>query len=357
MPVGHLETKQFLRRVRSAVFVDGAARAALWGCGVALFVVLVGRLFGLWPTPSPWWTLAVIPIMGFGAWRVHASGFGPGRAIVEVDHRLRLGGLLLAGVERDNTAWREELSRRLGAADEWLPGYDRRRWGRAVLAVAVTIGLILWLPPPAVRPAPSLDTPVAAALDLLEERAEERRTEGILADEQVEELVAKIEELREQQLAGDPVEWADVDSLEAQLERFEHQRADDAQRARHALAQLEAAARRDDADSAAGALAESMAEALEQARQAGLLDTMDPGLLGELGLSAGQEIDVGQLPDSADQLAALAAAMGDALDAPLADLGAAGLVDPGELADLASAVAAAKADLAAADPGHQHGPG
>ena len=93
------------------------------------------------------------------------------------------------------------------------PSYWGNNWSRSLDGGQTWSS---WDGPPTTS-GPSL--PIQVALDDLEQQVEQRRAEEILEDAQADELITRIGELRAQQNDGEPVAWADVDSLAAQLER------------------------------------------------------------------------------------------------------------------------------------------
>jgi hypothetical protein len=336
------------RRIRLALFLEGAALAtAILALAVAC-TLLAARALGFAPEPAPAWSAAaLLPVLA-GAVRALAAPVDHARCAVWLDRRLGLRGLLVTALETDASAWAAALRPRLAAAGGSLPRVAVRPLLVRVAGPLAFLAVVLVLPPPELA-APRANPAVAAALAELAGRVDLLAEQRVLPPGEADELRARLAALAEDLRGGERVSWSDVDALAA---RMDHAQAVAASALRNALAALGGMGAGSEGG-AASELAQQLAELLAKAASAGLLRDLPPELAAQLAAALGAEggIDAAALPRSAEELAALAARLGELFAGRLRDLAAAGLAEDLPLAELAGLDLAS---LRAGEPAHVH---
>ena len=320
------EIRTFERRVDAYAFLGGAAEGALVGAATLLAGVLVVRLLQVPFTPRPWLLgfVATAALLG-GLARLRRLGFGARDSAEHLDRRLGLQGLLLTAREADASAWRHRLDAALASAKAARPHLAPRPLLARVALAGAALALVFLLPP-VVAPARSLDQLAAETLADFEARLEQLEEEQGLDEEVAEELRDRLEGLQAQQERSGTMAWEDFDALAA---RLQHEQELEVGRLAKAAATLSALAQ----DGGRGENQdpqESLDELRELAAEAGLLDKLPDDLADALGLGEGAAGSDGMALD-AETLAQLAAAL-----AGLAGQELTGLADLGPLQGLSA---------------------
>src|SRR5580765_8117373 len=127
---GMRHVRRLSGRVRLALFVSGVVDAAGLLALAGGTVLLLLRLFGTAVLPQAWWiALGLLPIAwGCVALLRHAPDTAA--CALWLDRKLRLGGLMLSGLEADASAWQEVLRRRFAATPARVPSLRIPRLGR-----------------------------------------------------------------------------------------------------------------------------------------------------------------------------------------------------------------------------------
>jgi len=262
-----------LHRVRLATFcVAWADAAAVLALALASTLVTL-RFFGAGPEPAPsWLCLLAIPLV-WAAWQTARVGLSRLQAATWLDRKLGLEGLLVMAAETPSEAWQSELQSRLADGTPVLPRYDLRQIFQRILPAAVVLTVALLLPPAALTPRVA-NPLIGHTLLELHDKIAELEEKKLVNQEQQNELEKRLEQLEKANRNGEPLDWADVDSLEQGVERALAQSHDAASKLERAL---ERAAKGNPA-----ALDEKLKQELEKALQAakeqGLLETIDPDL-------------------------------------------------------------------------------
>jgi hypothetical protein len=320
---------------------------------VAVAVVGVARLFDLVLRPDWSWLVLLVLAIGFAIWQLRRRQLTAASSTVWLDHHLGLGGLAMAELETDASAWRGELQERLRVAEPSRP-LPRLRPGAVVVRVlgaAALIGGLWWLPAPS-RAAARQQPLLAEALSRLEDQLDLFVEHSMLDAERQVEMQARLDRLREDLETGADVGWNDLDDLAATLD---HERALAGESAEKTRAQAAQLARADAIAADPAGAAEQLAAALSDLAARGDLDTLPADLLAKLNLDAAAlqaaagaaGLDASRLPTDPELLSLLAKALADGAGQTLEGWAQAGLVAPGELQELAEV-------LARFDPAAEH---
>ena len=310
------EIRRFLGRVRAARFVGGLCEALLVLVLGLAAILLVLRLFGIAVTPSPWWALLGLPAIAWAALGVRRLNFGRRAGAVHLDRRLEMDGLLVTALERNTAAYEGRLQTKLREAREALPKMRARPLFARLGIAALVLVVVLLLPAP-VSDARAANPIVAEMLEEYEEKLAALEENEGLREETREELERRLDNLESRFEQTGELAWKDLDALE---QATEQEQAMHAARLAKAQQDLAAFARGDDEQSAAGgaAAAQRMAELLQDAKAAGLLDKLPAELRNKLGAGTenmdGAGLEGALDAESMKQLAtALSQAAGDKL--------------------------------------------
>jgi hypothetical protein len=313
--------RRFRRRAAVGLALAGFADAFAVTALLLAGVVLALRALAPDVRPAAWWAVAIGVPVAVGIWRSRRRLPSTATCAAHVDQRLALDGFLLATGAPGAEAWLPALRERLGDGSD--PG-PRLRWSRLALRTlpaAAVLAVTLALPAPEVSAAASIDPSVEASLRRLEERLARLDEKGVLREETKRDVEHRIERLREAGARGEPTPWSDVDVLAERLRHEAEARTAALENARGALEQALAAAGTPSA-------AETMAKALDAARDAGLLDTLPPELARRLE-AAGVDLSTAGATLSgagldAETMKALAEALAGQAEAGLEGLAASG---------------------------------
>lgn len=328
----------FARRAALGSFVGGACRALTAVALAAALMQLGARLLGSdlvptsWWAPSPWWTLAALPVLAAGWLAMRRERLAPAVAAAHLDRRLGADGLLLAahGAPPLDASWRARLDASLARLPEALP---RIRWSRLLpvplAAVAFAAGLAL-LPPPPAPSAPLPQLAVTAELERLAAQLEKLTDRGQVPEAVQRELDATLQQLEQRNAAGQRPDWRELDALGERI-------------AREQLLQNLARAAASTRD-AGKADAKTLAAAAQALAASGLLDKLPADLAAQLGAArqADGSFAADLLPQDLAALQALAKAMADAAGQLAGEAGqGAGVagMDAQQIADLQATLA------------------
>lgn len=307
------------RRVRTGIALTTTARLALVTAVLAVAAVGVARVFGVVFAPSPSWAIGLAVLALAGAWHARRRTPVDTALAAHVDRRASAAGLVMLATEQDIGPWRDTLRSRLDAFE--LPAVEiARPLARIGAATALVAGLVFVPLPPATRAAPRQIAIQAALEKAREEIRNSVEADGLRPEEAVA-LSKRASDLEERLVRGDPVVWADVDSLnEARRQQEAAQRGD--------AARMTASAASIAADLAAGQSldAHELAEIARLAASLGLQPELSPelqSLLEALARHAESSRESGRTQSPLDLQA-------------LKDLG----IDPKDLARLAEALRA-----------------
>jgi hypothetical protein len=206
---------------------------------VAVAVVGVARLFDLVLRPDWSWLVLLVLAIGFAIWQLRRRQLTAASSTVWLDHHLGLGGLAMAELETDASAWRGELQERLRVAEPSRP-LPRLRPGAVVVRVlgaAALIGGLWWLPAPS-RAAARQQPLLAEALSRLEDQLDLFVEHSMLDAERQVEMQARLDRLREDLETGADVGWNDLDDLAATLDHERALAGESAEKTRAQAAQL-----------------------------------------------------------------------------------------------------------------------
>lgn len=352
--LAHAAAARWRRRVRLGLAVGGVADGLALTALVGVAALLALRLFGVHATPHPAWAAAAVVPALLAVVRVRARDLPLAVCAAHLDRRLGMEGMLVAGTERDASAWRPRLADGLAGARDAAP---RVRWGRAATRTLVpwaALGGVLLLPPP-YDPVRGPDAAIVRALADVERRLEALAQARGLREETRDALRERVAEVKARAERGEPLSWADVDAAADRLVRDAERRAADLARARAALG---AFAREAGASGGGEKARADLAHRLDEAGKAGLLEGLPETLQATVdgarrdgasaggtkdGASTGTETDhgVGQggidpsrLPEDAEAMKALAEAMAATAGERLEGVAAAGAISAEDLAAL-----------------------
>jgi hypothetical protein len=115
------QVRRLRRRIGLATLLRCSAEACLYVAMVAVAVVGVARLFDLVLRPDWSWLVLLVLAIGFAIWQLRRRQLTAASSTVWLDHHLGLGGLAMAELETDASAWRGELQERLRVAEPSRP--------------------------------------------------------------------------------------------------------------------------------------------------------------------------------------------------------------------------------------------
>ncbi len=230
-PILHLRARiSHVLAIRSSV-----AWVTFW-CFAWGTLVLVVRFAGLdWTRIALWAGVAGLATASIGA-VIHSRRELPTthslRALVDRDSRA--GGILMASVETDTTAWSSSLPRSAAHRIRWSAGRP--------LALLLLSGIFVWaaflIPARFVKPTPRLD--IGPETDRLEEQLEVLQDEEIIDLEEAELLQEQLDELEKDAEGDDPAKtWESLDNLAESIEKTAAEAAEDAIQDTEQLASLE----------------------------------------------------------------------------------------------------------------------
>ncbi len=345
-----IELARLRRRVVTARFLEGTVLANCVLAGAAGTVVLVARLLGSYLPPDwSWLWIGLGAAAAFGAFVAWRGCWSLEALAAHIDRRHGLGGLLIAGLERDAVAWNPELAQRIEQSRAELPSFHPQRWLVRAVVVAGFAGGIAILPPPET---PRQQSMVRGELERIAEEVELALEAGSIDEESAEEMRDRVGEMQRMLEEGDTVEWSDADNLAERLEHEESLRLDRLEAARAELGEFAKA------EDAAGSTAQQdLSSAMEHAAELGLLEDLPKELQDMLGnmqsaqdgessdselQAAAQKLDVAALGLNAQQLQALAKGLQNAVDGELGKLAQLGKLPENELEDLDAILQAAQ---------------
>lgn len=323
----------FRRHIVVGAFVGGALQGLGWiALGWAGTLLAVRAAGGHLP-PGPWWSLLMLPVVGYAAWRAQQQRLSPAAAAAHLDRRLHLDGLLLCAAEGAalEPLWADRLQRGLEPLRTALP---RPRWRQLLpvplLSVALALAVALLPPPPA---PPSGQVPLAglrAEIERLAAMAQATFDRGQVPEDARRELEQKLAQLQRQVDAGEAPDWRELDQLDQRLEREQLLQA-----ARQAGGAPGGAGTPPAAAATAAPTPGQLAAAAAALAETGVLDRLPGELRAALQAAARPDggFDPAALPQDAATLQRLAEAMAGALGQQGAGEPGAGL-PPGQLADL-----------------------